>query len=143
VRARGGVQDNPAVLFAKHNVFDDEAEEVTDLARELNIRVRGGLHGMAVGLWGQEAGTGSRRGSCCSAAPGSTAGDALPVPMLTTPACCSPCSQNVPLFVFYKAGQEVERFATRDKERVAEAIGRLSSLSQALIEESLAVPLDD
>jgi hypothetical protein len=37
--------------------------------------------------------------------------------------------QNVPQFVFWKAGEEVDRFATRDKAKVAEAITRHSTLT--------------
>jgi hypothetical protein len=35
-----------------------------------------------------------------------------------------PPPQNVPLFIFFKGGQEIERFATREKTRIAEAINR-------------------
>lgn len=32
-------EDKPNVLFLKHNVFDDEEDEKTDLARRLRVRV--------------------------------------------------------------------------------------------------------
>lgn len=53
--------------------------------------------------------------------------------------CCAVlrCAQNVPLFCFYLAGKEVERFATRDKARLAEAIARHSSLTAAEVEHTL------
>jgi thioredoxin-like negative regulator of GroEL len=38
--------------------------------------------------------------------------------------CCLPCLllQSVPRFIFFKAGQEIDNFATREKEKVAQAI---------------------
>lgn len=66
-KGRDGVEDAPPIVFLKHNVYDDEEEEVTDLAKKYNVR-------------------------------------------------------SVPRFVFLKDGQEVDNFATREKEKVAEAI---------------------
>lgn len=31
--------DAPPIVFLKHNVYDDEEEEVTDLAKTYNVRV--------------------------------------------------------------------------------------------------------
>jgi thioredoxin 1 len=57
------------VVFVKHNVYDDDAEEVTDVGRKYNVH-------------------------------------------------------SVPMFKFFRGGDEVESFATRDKARVADAINR-------------------
>lgn len=34
--------ETPLVIFIKHNVYDDEEEELTDLAKAYNIKVRDG-----------------------------------------------------------------------------------------------------
>lgn len=57
----------PAIVFLKHNVYDDEEGAVTPLCKQLNIR-------------------------------------------------------SVPRFVFFKAGRQVEAFATREQAKVAAAI---------------------
>jgi thioredoxin-like negative regulator of GroEL len=62
-----GQPSNPPVKFLKHNVFDDEQEEVTQLCKQYNIR-------------------------------------------------------SVPKFLFFKGGQQVDSFSTRDKSKVAAAI---------------------
>jgi hypothetical protein len=38
-KGRDGVEDAPPIVFLKHNVYDDEEEEVTDLAKKYNVRV--------------------------------------------------------------------------------------------------------
>lgn len=63
----------PPVMFCKHNILDEEDEEQTELAHNLNI-------------------------------------------------------QAVPMFKFYKAGREVESFATREKSRIAAAIKKHSNV---------------
>lgn len=65
-KSRDG-DDAPPIVFLKHNVYDDDEEEVTDLAKKYNVR-------------------------------------------------------SVPRFLFFKAGKEVDNFATREKDKVAAAI---------------------
>eukprot|EP00878_Enallax_costatus_P009146 GHUV01009560.1.p1 GENE.GHUV01009560.1~~GHUV01009560.1.p1 ORF type:complete len:233 (+),score=63.30 GHUV01009560.1:599-1297(+) len=62
-----GQTSNPPVVFLKHNVFDDDQDEVTELCKKYNVR-------------------------------------------------------SVPKFIFFKAGQQVDNFSTRDKDKVAQAI---------------------
>jgi len=38
-KSRDG-DDAPPIVFLKHNVYDDDEEEVTDLAKKYNVRVR-------------------------------------------------------------------------------------------------------
>lgn len=38
-KGRDGVEDASPIVFLKHNVYDDEEEEVTDLAKKYNVRV--------------------------------------------------------------------------------------------------------
>jgi hypothetical protein len=40
-KSRDGSEDTPPIVFLKHNVYDDEEEEVTDLAKKYNVRVSG------------------------------------------------------------------------------------------------------
>lgn len=40
-KSRDGSEDAPPIVFLKHNVYDDEEEEVTDLAKKYNVRVSG------------------------------------------------------------------------------------------------------
>lgn len=51
-KGRDGVEDASPIVFLKHNVYDDEEEEVTDLAKKYNVRVS---HQKCegVGLWCQ------------------------------------------------------------------------------------------
>jgi hypothetical protein len=38
-KSRDGAVDTTPIVFLKHNVYDDEEEEVTDLAKKYNVRV--------------------------------------------------------------------------------------------------------
>jgi len=73
-----------AVVFVKHNVYDDEVEEMTDLAKSLQIR-------------------------------------------------------NVPMFQFYRRGELIDSFATRDRKRIAEAINRHADRDEVHVNDLSAV----
>jgi hypothetical protein len=40
-KSRDGADDASPIVFLKHNVYDDEEEEVTELAKTYNVRVSG------------------------------------------------------------------------------------------------------
>jgi hypothetical protein len=57
----------PPIVFLKHNVYDEQEEEVTDLAKQYNVRVSAGVCGPHVRLPSGCMARTARMGGCSAA----------------------------------------------------------------------------